>query len=110
MRPVQILLRVNKASLRFRLALWYVAFTFLCMSIYGAILSQYLKHELRASREDTMMRREHRFVSFVDTDAQLYPQNDLTRHISHFAEASPDSDVIEVLDLGGRRLYPDSGP
>ena len=106
MRLDQVVQRVNKTSLRLRLALWYVAFTFLCMSIYGAVLSQYLKHELRASREETMIRRELRFISFVNTDAQQYPQNDLKRQIAHFAEASPDTDVIEIFDLAGTRLYP----
>jgi two-component system heavy metal sensor histidine kinase CusS len=101
---------INYASLRFRLALWYVGFTFLCMSIYGAVLSQYLKYELRSSRDQTMLRREQRFVSFIDTDAQQYPAMSVTQQIVHFAQASPETDVIEVLDLTGRRLYPGHDP
>ena len=106
LRLDRIFRRINTASLRFRLSLWYVAFTFLCMSICGAVLSQYLKYELRTSREETMMRREHRFVAFVDTDAQQNPERTLTQQVSHFAEASPDTDVIEIFDKAGTRLYP----
>lgn len=96
--------------MRFRLALWYVVFTFLCMSLYGAALSQYLKYELRSSRDETMLRRENRFVRFVDSDAQQSPNNSLAQHIEHFAEASPDTDVIEVFDMDGIRLYPSRDP
>ena len=104
------LARLNTASLRFRLSLWHVAFTFLCMSCYGVVLSQYLKHELRASREQTMLHREHRFLSFVDDPAEEYPGQSLQSKIRHFSEASPDSDLIEVLDSSGNRIYPDTNP
>jgi two-component system heavy metal sensor histidine kinase CusS len=110
LRRDRIVERLNNTSLRFRLSFGYVAFTFLCMCLYGAALSQYLKHKLRTSREETMLRREHRFVSFIDTDAQQYPARGLPQQVSHFAEASPDSDVIEILDMTGRRLYPSQDP
>jgi signal transduction histidine kinase len=80
------------------------------MSIYGAVLSQYLKQELRAAREETMLRREHRFVSFVDTEALQYPEKNLAQQISHFAEASPDTDVIEIFHPPAKRLYPSQDP
>ncbi len=99
-----------RASLRLRLALWYVAFSLICMTLYGAALSFYLKHELRASRDETMLRRELRFVRFIDTDARDYPAHSLGQQIAHFSEASPESDVIEVLDPAGRRLYPVRDP
>jgi HAMP domain-containing protein len=98
------------SSLRFRLSLWHVGFTFLCMSCYGAVLSEYLKHELRASREQTMLHREHRFLSFVDDPAEQNSGRSLASKIRHFSEASPDSDVVEVLDASGRRLYPEFDP
>ena len=99
--------RIRWASLSSRLALWYAVFTFLCMSSYGAALSQFLKHELRASREENMLRRESRFISFVDTDAAEYSGRNLAQVVSHFAEASPDTDMIEILDPQGKLLYPD---
>ncbi len=93
-----------------RLALCYVAFSLICMTLYGAALSFYLKYELRASRDQTMRRREQRLLRFIDTDARDYPAHRVAQQIAHFSEASPDSDVIEVLDLSGRRLYPSPDP
>ena len=80
------------------------------MSLYGALLSQFLKHELRASREETMRRREHRFLTYMATEARDGRNLDLGRSVAHFMEASPETDRLEILDEGGRRLYPAGDP
>lgn len=98
------------ASLRGRLCMWYILFTCICMVCYGALLSEYLKHELRASREQTMRNREHRFQSYMAVEAQLYPSRPLTQEMEHFQQATPENDITEVLDLRGRRLYPATDP
>ena len=80
------------------------------MSLYGALLSQFLKHELRASREETMRRREHRFLTYMTTEARVGRDLNLSASMEHFMEASPETDRLEVLDEGGRRLYPAQDP
>ena len=80
------------------------------MSCYGAVLSQYLQHELRASREQNMLHREQRFLSYISDPEEQSPGKNFLTQIHHFSEASPDSDVIEVLDPSGKRLYPESDP
>jgi signal transduction histidine kinase len=80
------------------------------MGCYGALLSQYLKYELRASREETMRRREHRFLTYMAGEARLYPDRPLELEMEHFNEASPENDLTEILDLNGRRLYPQQDP
>ena len=80
------------------------------MGCYGALLSQYLKYELRPSREETMRRREHRFLGYMAGEAALYPDRPLEAEIEHFHQASPDNDLTEILDLAGHRLYPASDP
>jgi len=80
------------------------------MGCYGAVLSQYLKHELRASREETMRRREHRFLAYMAGEARLYPGRQLDAQIGHFQEASPENDLTEILKLNGQRIYPATDP
>lgn len=101
---------LRSASLRVRLCLWYIVFTFFCMGCYGAMLSQYLKHELRASREETMRLREHRFLRYMEGEAELYPGRPLEFEMAHFHQATPENDLTEILYLNGRRLYPASDP
>jgi signal transduction histidine kinase len=80
------------------------------MGCYGALLSQYLKYELRASREETMRRREHRFLAYMAGEAELYPDRPLDLEMAHFHQATPENDLTEILDLQGHRLYPASDP
>lgn len=97
-------------SLRMRLSIWYIVFTFACMSVYGALLSQFLKHELRASREETMRRREHRFLSYMASETKTIRDQNLEASMHHFMEASPETDLLEILDEDGGRLFPASDP
>ena len=97
-------------SLRVRLSIWYIVFTFACMSAYGTLLSQFLKHELRASREETMRRREHRFLTYMATEAQDGRDQDLSTYMRHFMEASPETDRLEILDENRTRIYPKIDP
>ncbi len=97
-------------SLRVRLSIWYIVFTFACMSLYGALLSQFLKHELRTSREETMRRREHRFLTYMATEGRDQRNQTLQASVHHFMEASPETDGIEILDGVGLRLYPTIDP
>lgn len=76
------------------------------MSVYGALLSQFLKHELRASREETMRRREHRFLTYMATEARDGRDQNLAASMQHFMEASPEADRLEILNEGGTRIYP----
>lgn len=97
-------------SLRVRLSIWYIVFTFACMSAYGALLSQFLKHELRASREETMRRREHRFLTYMATELKDRRNQDLSESMRHFMEASPETDRLEILDESRNRIYPKVDP
>jgi two-component system heavy metal sensor histidine kinase CusS len=100
----------NPASLRIQLSVWYVVFTFVCMGCYGALLLRYLQHELGSSREGTMRRREHRLLNYVAEEARLRPNSTLEQQLSHFVQAAPETDLIEILDLDGKRLYPAADP
>jgi two-component system heavy metal sensor histidine kinase CusS len=103
-------LNLNPASLRIRLSVWYVVFTFVCMGCYGALLLRYLQHELRSSREETMRRREHRLLIFVDEEARLRPESTLEQRMSHFMEAAPETDLIAIRSPEGKLLYPSVDP
>ena len=76
------------------------------MSGYGALLLQFLKYELRASREITMRRREHRLLTYMASETRDGRDQKLAGSMHHFLEASPETDRLEILDDDGRRLFP----
>ncbi len=57
-----------------------------------------------------MRKRENRLLRYLDTDFRMHPQSTWQEHLQHFLEATPETDLLEVDDASGRRLYPSSDP
>ena len=57
-----------------------------------------------------MHKREHRLVRYLSTDLQLHPDLTWEKHLHHFLEATPETDIVEIDELSGRRLYPALDP
>lgn len=57
-----------------------------------------------------MRRREHRFLTYMATEAKEKRDLDLAAVMAHFMEASPETDRLEILDETRRRLYPSEEP
>jgi two-component system, OmpR family, heavy metal sensor histidine kinase CusS len=85
-------------------------FALLCLATCGVALNLYLRYALSSSRSESMRKREHRLLRYLDSDLRMHPQFTWQQHLEHFLEATPETDLVEVDDPGGRRLYPASDP
>jgi signal transduction histidine kinase len=52
-----------------------------------------------------MVKRERRLVQFLTTDFREMPQLGFDERMRHFLEASPESDLVEIDDAVGNRIY-----
>ena len=57
-----------------------------------------------------MRRREHRFLTYMASEMTLGRNQDLRASMQHFMEASPETDLLEILDEDRRRLFPANDP
>lgn len=101
-------MHLNFRSLQVRLCAWYILFTFASFACCGFVLTVYLKYALRASRYETMQRRQGRLAAFMDAESKEVPGFTFNSAIRRFALSNPESDFIEVEELDGRRIFPDS--
>jgi len=102
--------RFTPASLRVRLASWSMLFTLACLGTCGLALNLYLRYALSSSRSESMRKREHRLLRFLDDDLRIHPHFTWQEHLQQFLEATPETDLVEVDDASGRRLYPATDP
>ena len=97
-------------SLRVRLGLLYIFFTLTSMVCLGCFSYWYLGRILASSRQQTMMRREERIVTFVSK----WPGHDahvsLSDKLRQLSYAIAETDTIQVHDLGGNLVYSSPGP
>ena len=100
----------SPASLRVRLASWSMLFALVCLGTCGVLLNLYLRYALSSSRSESMYKREHRLLRYLDTDMRMHPQFTWQEHLQHFLEATPETDIVEVEDAAGRRVYPQDDP
>jgi two-component system heavy metal sensor histidine kinase CusS len=97
---------INLRSLRVRLSIWYVIFTMSWMSCIGFFSWLYLHNALATSRINTMERREHRLLAYMNDEWKNHPGLTFEQQFDHYLEARVESDVVEVFDLSGNRIYP----
>lgn len=100
---------INPRSLRVRLSLWYILITMGWMSVIGAFSWIYLRRALASSRSHTMLRRERRLLLYMNDEWRNHPGLSLDQQFSHYLEADVETDVVQVFDLDGNRIYPASG-
>lgn len=97
---------INFRSVRVRLGLWYVIFTLVWMSCVGLFSYFYLSNALASSRFKTMSGREERFLAFINEEMSAYPTKSLDREVRHFRQANASTDLIQIFDLDGHRIFP----
>ena len=100
----------HAVSLRVRLASWSIVFALLCLGTFLLALTLYLRYALSSSRSESMHKREHRLLRYLSTDVRLHPELTWEQHLNHFLEATPETDIVEIDDPSGRRLYPALDP
>ena len=96
---------MNLRSLRVRLCLWYVLLSMISMTALGGFSYVYLAHALASSRQATMERRKVRLLRFLEVERTMDPRGSLNEELSHFMQANPDTDRLEVDDVHGAMLY-----
>lgn len=100
---------LNFRSIRVRLSIGYIVFTMSWMMLIGLFSWLYLRSALATSRQQTIVRREQRLLRYMSDEWKHHPDLDLQQQIGHYLEAGVESDVVQLFELDGRRLYPVSG-
>ena len=105
---LQLKAMINFRSLRFRISAWYAIFTMSCMTCVGLFSWLYLHNALASSSMHTMDRRELRLRTFMDLNGEWkdHPGHDFEKRLSEFLSTGVESDVVEVFDMNGNRIYP----
>ena len=102
--------RLALGSLRMRLTAWSALFTLVCLGLCGIALEVYLRYALSASRSESMRKRDQRLVRFLETELRTHPQDSWNDRMQHFLEATPETDLVEIDNGSGGRLYPGRDP
>jgi two-component system heavy metal sensor histidine kinase CusS len=100
---------LNLRSIRVRLSIGYIVFTMSWMIFIGLFSWLYLRSALATSRQQTMERREQRLLRYMAAEWKYHSDLNLQQGLSHYLEAGVESDVVQLFELDGRRMYPVSG-
>jgi heavy metal sensor kinase len=96
---------LSKVSISFRLTAWFTA-VFLCgFVILGIAMWVGWSYTLSSGRDRTLSRRAARAFEVVSNYAGQ-PAALRSARYDEFVEATPEGNLIEVFDSGGRMLYP----
>ena len=78
------------------------------MTCVGLFSWLYLHDALASSSMHTMDRRELRLRTFMDLNSEWkdHPCHDFEKRLSEFLATGVESDIVEVFDLDGSRIYP----
>lgn len=101
---------LTRLSLQARLTAWSTVFTLLCLGTCGIGLNVYLRYALSSSRSDSMRKREHRLLRYLESDLRSAPDESWQEHMEHFLEATPETDLVEIDSEAGTRLFPRRDP
>ncbi len=96
-------------SLRVRLSLLSIVFTLASMSCLGLFSYWYLGRALASSRRQTMDRREARILAYINSWPRRDTSLTLEEKLRLLSTAIAETDVIQVYDLQGTRLYSSPG-
>jgi two-component system heavy metal sensor histidine kinase CusS len=91
-------------SLRLQLTLWSFLLTFGSLALCGCLLYAYLSYALSSSRSDSMLKRDQRLVRFLRADEDAASVRDTRTAMQHFLEATPETDLVKILDAGSSEL------
>lgn len=104
-------MKLNSRSIRFRLCLWYVVFTFFCLLALSAFSYAYLNWALTSTSERTLTRRVGRLTRFMNYREDLYGREDFADAVRRYTIAGPDENYVQIDSMDGRKIYPaDSMP
>jgi heavy metal sensor kinase len=96
---------LNKVSISFRLTAWFTA-VFLCgFVILGIAMWVGWSYTLSSSRDRTLSRRAARALEVLSNYAGQPVASRLARY-DEFVDATPEGNLIQIFDSGGRMLYP----
>lgn len=78
------------------------------LCLFGTMSFVALRQAITTSKRETLLRREQRIFAYLhELDANEDPRS-WTLQLRDYAEAAPEGRLIEVDDLEGKRLFPQS--
>jgi heavy metal sensor kinase len=96
---------LNKVSISFRLTAWFTA-VFLCgFVILGIAMWVGWSYALSSGRDRTLSRRGARALEVL-SNFSSQPVKLISTRYDDFVDATPEGNLIQIFDSGGRMLYP----
>jgi signal transduction histidine kinase len=92
-------------SISLRLTFWFSTTFLVGFLLFGAIMFCELSYSLSAGRDKTLMGRAGRAVSLLESCREETSQTCATK-FSDFAAATPEGNLIQVLNSKSVRVYP----
>jgi heavy metal sensor kinase len=96
---------VKNVSLSFRLTLWFSAIFLAGFVVFGIALYMDLSYSLNGGRDRTLSRRAARLDDLLKSAVNDSAERRETKY-AEFADATPEGNLIHLLDRRGQRIYP----
>ena len=96
---------MKNVSLSFRLTLWFSAIFLAGFVVFGIALYVNLSYTLSSGRDRTLSRRAARLDDLLKSAVNDTPERCATKY-AEFADATPEGNLIHLLDAHGQRIYP----
>jgi heavy metal sensor kinase len=98
---------LSKISISLRLTLWFTAIFFCGFAILGGAMWLGWSYTLASGRDRTLTRRAARAYEVL-ANYSAKPAAALSHRYDEFVEATPEGNLIHVIDANGRLLLPEA--
>jgi heavy metal sensor kinase len=96
---------LKRVSISLRLTLWFSAIFLAGCVVFGIVMWLDLAYSLSQGRDHTLAHRAARLVDLLNSSVDASAERRAVR-FAEFAEATPEGNLIQLLDANGRRLLP----
>jgi two-component system heavy metal sensor histidine kinase CusS len=103
-------MKINRRSLRVRVCILYILFSVTTMVYLGGFSYWYLNRALASSRQRTMEAREERLIDFINHWPETNHEVTLVQKLQQLSLAIASTDIVQIYDVDGKKIYASSGP